>query len=99
VFTGGPEELLRLYHLHHPRKSLTRDYMVVEGSPFLFKGLRENVAIGVESLWDEKVGDVDEIPESYLDCFKWAIFELDGLDKQRQDIVRDVCGDVTDVKS
>lgn len=93
VFKGGPAELVELYRLHHLKKSLSRSYMASEGSPLLFKGLRENVAIGIETLWGERVGDVDEMSESHLTCHKWAIFELDGLDGQRQDILRSVCGD------
>lgn len=60
-----------------------------------FKGLREGLAHGISALWEERGIDItDSVPESYVEyCYRWAIFELDGLDRQRRDVLKIICGD------
>lgn len=83
VFRGGPEELVRIRQLHHPSRTLERD----DCSDWeTSKGLMEDLLHGVTlPLGAGVVHDQD--------LFGWVIFELDGLDEDQRNVVKDVCRD------
>lgn len=85
VFKGGPKELLRIRNADHS-KPLGRSSCTSEDQ-WRCKGLLEDLLHGVSIVpVSPLLGPFDD------SCLSWVMFELDGLDEVRRDMLAMVCG-------